>query len=85
MKKWKKNNKKKKKKKKKQKQKKTNLLTCANSGQKVPFSFLWIKEILTSVYFTTFCLEQPEIKISKSFQINIPNVMSIGSQTDTQN
>ena len=37
--------------------------------QKVPFSFSWIYRILTSVCFTLFRLEQPDIKISKHFQI----------------
>ena len=49
---------------------KTNLLTCANSGQKSSlFFFSWTHKILTSVCFTMFRLEQPEIKISKNFQI----------------
>ena len=49
---------------------KTNLLTCANSGAKSShFFFHKFIKLLTSVCFTMFRLEQPEIKISKSFQI----------------
>ena len=37
--------------------------------KKVPFSFSWIHKVLSSICFTMFRLEQPDIKISKSFQI----------------
>ena len=40
-----------------------NIPTCANSGQKIPFSFSRIHKILTSVSSTMFHLEQPEITI----------------------
>ena len=53
--------------------------------QKVPFTFSWIHKILTSVCFTMFRLEQPEIKISKSFEIKHNMCMSVGTKTDTQN